>query len=311
MELNEITIPSFIYDHETNSENKTKLRVTVGNKADSRNLTHGERTGACMRAYGHADTLFEFCNTDPRGFHIVFTDPETNEYVSRVSGFRNGNTVFLNQLRYSTNYNYTTEDVIAACKAVCEELIKRSKNSSMPIENVVASPYYALSLYDTQLLSESNIGKDVYTGYKDVSSNAVVLATTGENGLAVPLKLDGNNQPIYEPVRLLPKEYTNEQITDNLKISIQRINAIKECLQNKDNPQYYKSLDFEYELLETTFIHVIIGQDWYVALDNNGNLTHEIAIQNEHSIKESNEAISKLNAIKEQKLKIGGFTNGI
>lgn len=311
MELNEITIPSFIYDHETNQENKTKLRVTVGNRADSRNLTHGERTGACMRAYGHADTLFEFCNTDPRGFHIVFTDPETNEYVSRVSGFRNGNTVFLNQLRYSTNSNYSNEDVIEACKAVCEELIKRSKNSSMPIENVVASPSYALSLYDTQLLSESNIGKDVYTGYKDVSSNAVVLATTGENGLAIPLKLDGNNQPIYEPVRLQPKEYTTEQITDNIKISIQRINAIKECLQNKDNPQYYKTLDFEYELLEKTFIHIIIGQDWYAALDNNGNLTYEIAIQNEHSLKESNEAITKLNAIKEQKTKIGGFTNGI
>ncbi len=311
MEFDKITIPSFIYDYETNQEQKTKLRVAVGNRADSRNLTHGERTGACMRAYGHADSLFEFCNTDPRGFHIVFTDPETNEYVSRVSGFRNGNTVFLNQLRYSTNYKYTTEDVIAACKAACEELIKRSKDSTMPIENVVASPYYALSLYDTQLLSESNIGKDVYTGYKDVSSNAVVLATTGENGLAVPLKLDGNNQPIYEPVRIPAKEYIGEQITENINVLIQRITAIKECLANKDNPQYYKSLDFDYETLETKFIHVIIGQDWYVALDINGNLTYDIAVQNEHSIKESNEAISKLSAIKIQKTQIGGFTNGI
>ena len=311
MELNEITIPSFIHDHEIDKEKKTKLRVTVGNRADSRNLTHGERTGACMRAYGHADSLFEFCNTDPRGFHIVFTDSETNEYVSRVSGFRNGNTVFLNQLRNSTCSKYTNDDVIAACKAVAEELIIRSKDSDMPIENVVASPYYALVSNETQQLSEYNIGQGVYNGYKDVSYNAVILATTGENGLAVPLKLDGENQPVYEPVRLQPKEYIKDQITEAVKVSIQRITSIKECLENKDNPQYYKTIDFDYEILDTQYIHVIIGQDWYVALDVHGNLTHDIAIQNEQSINELNEAIAKMNTIKENKMNVGGFTNGI
>lgn len=311
MELNEITIPSFIHDHEIDKEKKTKLRVTVGNRADSRNLTHGERTGACMRAYGHADSLFEFCNLDPRGFHIVFTDPETNEYVSRVSGFRNGNTVFLNQLRNSTCSKYTNEDVIEACKAVAEELITRSKDSDMPIENVVASPCFALGGHETQQLSEYNIGKGVYDGYKDVNYNAVVLATTGENGLAVPLKLDGENQPVYEPVRLQPKEYIGKQITEGVKVSIQRITSIKECLENKDNPQYYKTIDFDYEILDTQYIHVIIGQDWYVALDINGNIIHDIAVQNVHSIEELNEAIAKINTIKEEKQKIGGFTNGI
>ena len=311
MELNEITIPSFIYDHEISTEENHKLRVTVGNRANSRNLTHGERTGACMRAYGHADSLFEFCNTDPRGFHIVFTDPKTDEYVSRVSGFRNGNTVFLNQLRNSISSKYSNDDVISACKAVAAELIERSKDSAMPIENVVASPYYALQNYQTQQLSDFNIGNGVYTGYKDVSGNAVVLATTGENGLAVPLKLDGENQPIYEAVRLQPKEYTSEQITDDIRISIQRITALKDCLNNKDNPEYYKTIDFDYELIDTKFIHVIIGQDWYVALDINGNITYDIAVQNIHSIEELNEAIAKINTIKESKMKIGGLTNGI
>ena len=311
IELNEITIPSFIHDHETNKETKTKLRVTVGNRADSRNLTHGERTGACMRAYGHADSLFEFCNLDPRGFHIVFTDPETNEYVSRVSGFRNGNTVFLNQLRNSTSSKYTNQDVIDACKAAAEQLIERSKDSDMPIENVVASPYYALQGYETQQLSQHNIGEGVYTGYKDVNSNAVVLATTGENGLAVPLKLDGENQPVYEPVRLQPREYSAEQITDGIKISMQRITSIKQCLENKENKDYYKTMDFDYEILDTIYVYAIIGQDWYVALDSNGNIIHEIAVQNEHSIEELNEAIAKISTIKEEKQKIGGFTNGI
>ena len=314
MEFNEVTVPSFIYDHkivdEETKESKT-LQATVGNKADSRNLTHGERTGACMRSYGHAFDLFEFCNTDPRGFHITFTDPITNEYVSRVSGFRNGNTIFLNQLRNSTNPKYTSEDVVAACKQVAQELIERSKDSEMPIENVVASPSFALSGYETQQLSEHNIGIGVYTGYKDVTQNAVVLATIGENGKAVDLKLDGENQPIYESVRLKPREYNGPEITESVKISIQRISAIKECIANKENPEYYKTLDFDYEILDTQYTHIIIGQDWYCALDINGNLTHDIAVQNEHSIEELNEALAKMNTLREEQIKLGGITNGI
>ena len=312
MELNKITVPSFIYEHELTSDNKKKLAVTVGNRADSRNLTHGERTGACMRAYGHADSLFEFCNTDPRGFHITFTDPETNEYVSRVSCFRNGNTVFLNQLRESVSRKYTTKEVIEACKAVAQELIERSKDSDMPIDNVVASTGYALAYHETQQVSPYNdISAGVYNGYRDVSNYAVVLATTGENGKVVPLKPNGDNQPIYEPVRLKPREYTSPNITEPIKIQLQRIASIKECLEYKNDPSYYKTIDFDYEIIDTEFLHIIIGQDWYVALDINGNLTHSIAVQNEHSIEELNEALAKLSKIKEEKQKIGGFTNGI
>lgn len=311
MELDKVTVPSFIYEHELKSGENKKLAVTVGNRADSRNLTHGERTGACMRAYGHADSLFEFCNTDPRGFHITFTDPETNEYVSRVSCFRNGNTVFLNQLRNSVSAKYTTEDVIEACFAVAQQLIELSKNSEMPIENVVASTGYALSGYPTQQLSEYNIGAGVYTGYKDVNNYSVVIATTGENGKAVPLKLDGENQPIYEPVRLMPREYVSPNITESVKIQLQRITSIRECLENKESPDYYKTIDFDYELIDSEYLHVIIGQDWYVALDVNGNITHDIAVQNEYSIEELNEALATMNKIKEDKLKLGGFTNGI
>ena len=311
-ELDKITVPSFIYEHEFEEKEKKKLAVTVGNRADSRNLTHGERTGACMRAYGHADSLFEFCNTDPRGFHITFTDPETNEYISRVSCFRNGNTVFLNQLRESVNKNYTTKDVIEACYAVAQELIERSKDSDMPIENVVASTGYALMYYETQTICPyNNIGDGVYTGYRDVNNSAVVLATTGENGKAVPFVPNGENQPVYEPVRLKPREYISPNITESTKIQLQRITSIKECLENKESIDHYKTIDFDYELISTEYLHVIIGQDWYVALDINGNLTHDIAVQNEHSIEELNEALAKMSKIKEEKIKIGGFTNGI
>ena len=309
MEFDQVTVPSFHYEHTTKSTKK--LQVTIGNRSDTRNLSHGERTKACMRAHGYAHTLFMFSNTDPRGFHIVFTDPETNEYVSRITGFRNGNTVFLNQLRHSCSSEYTDQDIIEAMFAAAKELIERSKDSEMPIENVVASPTYALTGYATQELSEHNIGKGVYDGYKDVTNNAVILATTGENGKAVNLKLDGENQPIYESVRLKPREYKTKQIDRTIRVLMQRINAIKECLENKDYAEYYKTIDFDYEFDEKEYIHAIIGQDWYVALDSSGNIIHNIAIQNSHSIEELNEALAKINEIKETKQKVGGFSNGI
>jgi hypothetical protein len=313
MQLDEVTIPSFISEPVVSKtdEPTKKIQVIVANRADSRNLTHGERTGACMRAYGFANDLFTFCNTDPRGFHITFVDPETNEYISRVSGFKNGNTVFLNQLRESVHRKYSTEDVVIACRQIAQELIERSKDSSMPIENVVASSGYALRGHEQQHLSEHNIGAGVYIGYKDVTSYAVVLATTGTNGKAVPLKLDGENQPIYKPVRLLPQEYVGSKITNTTKVLIQRINALKECIANSENPEHFKTLDLDYEIMQTEYIHIIIGQDWYVALDSQGNLTHNIAIQNERSVEELNEALAKMSKRKEELEKAGGFKYGI
>lgn len=306
-QFNEVTIPSFI--HQFESKENQKINVIIGNRADSRNLTQGERTGACMRSYGHAKDLFAFCNTDPRGFHFTFIDPETNEYISRVSGFRNGNTIFLNQLRNSVNPKYTNIDVINACKSAAEEIIKRSQTSSMPIENVVASPCYALIDYQTQLLSEHNIGEGVYTGYKDVTANAVVLATTNPNGIAVKLKLDGENQPRYESVRLQPREFT--KVNNEVKVLMQRVSSIKQCIEHSEDQEYYKTIDLDYDFMDTEYLYVIIGQDWYVSLDKNGNIKYDIAIQNEHSIEELNEALAKIHKTKEEKLKAGGFTNGI
>ena len=82
-------------------------------------------------------------------------------------------------------------------------------------------------------------------------------------------------------------------------------------VENSEDPNYYKSIDFDYEIIETEYIHVIIGQDWYVALDAYGNLTHNIAVQNERSIEELNQALAKMSQIKEERMKLGGFTNGI
>ena len=297
-ELDEVTIPSFISEYSL--DDHPKLRVIVGNRANPRNLTHGERTGACMRAYGLANALFEFCALDPRGFHITFVDPETNEYVSRVSGFRNGNTICLNQLRYSKSPYYTTDDVINACREVAQELIERSKDSEMPIENVIASPCYALQGQETKMMSSYDIRGGVYEGYLDVSCNAVVLATTGKDGEPVEIKPDADNQPIYQPVRLYPEMYTGI-IPLNVLMRLQRITAIKDCLEHKEEPEYYKTIDIDIQKLEKEYEYVIIGQDWYVTLDKEQELSYDFIPGDERAKEEIQEALAKIDNLKSTK----------
>ena len=312
---NDITIPSSIEDISV-KDNKS-LRVIIGNRASSFNLTHGERTGACMRAYGIADntsnrykeSMFEKMHKDSRCFHITFQDPKTGEYVSRVSGFRNGNTIFLNQLRHSVSSNYTDEEVIEACKEAANIIIENSNESEMPIENVVVSPSEALFGYETQHLSETDIGKGVFYGYKDVTNNAVVLATTGQNGKAKDVILNPE-QPHYKCVRMPVKEYTQEDMDYNKHIEIQRIRVLKECVEHKEEENYYERCDIDLLELETEYIYVILGQDFVVTLDNNYEIRFDIIDGDERATLEMKEAIEKIELIKNKYTEgLGGKSN--
>ena len=314
----EVAIPSFITDVELS--NKKKLRVIVGNRAHPRNISHGERTGACMRAYGIADSdgyegkrsnnLFEFCATNFNGFHITFVDPDTDEYVSRVSGFRNGNTVFLNQLRHSVNYNYSDDDVIEAMKLAAQEIILRSKDSELPIENVVASHSLTLANQPIQDLAQNDFGRGVYIGYKDITQYAVVLATTGKNGNHVPLKLDSSKHPHYKCVRVLPREFVGN-LNEIEKINLQRITAIRLLLENEDNPDFINGIDIDTTALNDKYVYTIIGQDWFIALDVSGKIKFDIITLDDRAQIEFDEAMEKVEAFKQGKYTmIGGITNG-
>ncbi len=302
--IEEITIPSFIKDY---GEEKP-LQVIVGCKADPRNLTMGERTGACMRAYGVGNNLFEFAVADPRGFNITFIDPETGEFVSRITGFRNGNTVFLNQLRNSCKPNkYNNNHLVEVLKEVAKDIIDKGKDKTPPIDNVVADPSYCLAGRSTR-----NIGVDrddfaYFNGWLDVNRNAVVLATTGKK---VELDQPNQPQPTFKCCRLKPRVFLKEKITETEKILIQRVDAIKSIRENSNDPEYYRTIDFDEKLMNSELVYAIIGQDFYVAIDSNLNLIHNSFGTTEESQKEYEEAIktaqTHLNSIAVN----GGFKNG-
>ena len=276
-----VTVPPS-RDIYTLSSNK-KIKISVGDLHDFDNLTYGERTKACMRIGGAGYSLFDFCLKNENGFHVKFTDPENDKIVSRVSGFRNGNTVFLNQLRYSLSEKYSNENIVQACKLFAKRLIEDSKDSSYPIENVVISPYYAMSSYlkDCIKLGNVEIQKGFKKFYSDVSEEAIVLATSSPDSNFVPVKTGPTKAEKYESLRREIKR-TNGSEAYRLKYQILLLD------------EYYSGKDFSnIEVnMDDDIIYTIQGEDWYIAVSSKGEIESYI-MKNSNNREKANEEMSE------------------
>lgn len=263
----EVTIPTFKKDFLISGEKK--INVTVGNFKNSCNLTHGERTGACMRIGGAGETFFKFCLENINGFHIVFSDSEEKKYISRVSGFRNGNTVFLNQLRSSCIDKYSDSDLVKIIEEVARELITMSAESDMPICNVVIHNSYAMSGSEKELtnfnIRNNKVGLPYF--YSDISASGIVLATNRSDNELVPIDFTKREIPSYSPVRDAVISSDNmEQLQEN----IGRIYTVKKMLDGIDW-RYIEMLEFN-----SGIKYGFAGEDWYAYIDNSGLLYEEI-----------------------------------
>ena len=268
---NVITVPPL--DEDIVLSNEQRMNVVVGNFSNPMNLTYGERTGACMRIGGAGSSLFDFCLENENGFHIRFTNPKTGKFVSRVSGFRNGNTIFLNELRYSEDYSYSDNDVVEACQMVARRIIELSKDSSYPIDNVVISPFYAIknSNLSEMSLNINNPQAGLREFYIDVSSRAVVLATSSKEKSLVPIKLGVRNLPKY------PVQRDKQKILYG--VDCQKYVA---HLKYLDAFLTGKNLDELEMKQDDDLLFCLAGEDWYVAIDNKGQIK-EFIMNNSHS----------------------------
>ena len=246
-------------------ENGKSLSVNLGNFTNAINLTYGERTGACMRILGVGQRLLDFCLRNTAGFHIRFSSKK-GEFVSRVSGFRVGNTVFLNELRDSVSSEFTDEDVRLACQSVANRLIELSKDSESPIENVVVANQYVFR-YDKPTVNLGvNFVKDgeKTPGYFDVNPNkCVLLATSNQDNSREYVPFKDTKMPEYRVLRDDVKYFSHPEAIQN---EIARIKGINDILQGKS----YDELVFEDE--STEYMCAYVGEDFYVAVDKDGNI---------------------------------------
>ena len=288
-ERRKINIPAI--DTEYTLDNNKKIKVNVGNFTNPINLTYGERTGACMRIGGVGEELFDFCIKNPAGFHIRFTT-DTGEFVSRVSGFRMGNTIFLNELRNSLVSTISDNDIILACRKISEELIEKTKNSEYPIENVVIQPsVYALTRFNENTNMEMDLIKNGVNvpGYFDTDPRKCFLvasANTNELGKAVPFR--DTPMPEYDVLRE-PVKYVSDP--EEIKTAISKVKILDELLSGK------KLDDIGILENEQEYTAGYVGEDFYIAIDAKGNIDKYImknTYDKEGANREAIEALDKL-----------------
>jgi hypothetical protein len=240
-----------------------------------------------MRIGGHADSLFDFCLSNDHGFHIRFSSPDDDGFVSRVSGFRNGNTVFLNELRYSVDGRYSNEDVREACVKAARLLIEKSKDSPNPIENVVIAPQYVMSGAKTTALGVSEIKRGVGHFYTDVKTDsATILATSNPDNSLVPVKLGNGGMKKYPVQRGKVRMYEGEKALEHLE----RIELVDQILSGKP-------IDEATTKPKKDIMFCYCGEDWYVTVDSKGNIgEYVMANSNKREIanKEKKECIRQI-----------------
>ena len=193
-------------------------------------------------------------------------DEKTGEYISRVSGFRNGNTVFLNELRHSCNTElYNDEEIIEACKKISSTMIEMSKDSTCPIENVFVARAYATENLPEINLGISNNKKGLKAFYSDIQTSGVLLATTEEPFARI--ELDKENVPSYATAR--EKIYVGN---DSFKLQemMNRVHSVHEALAGASY-EYVEPLSFAEDI-----VYGFANQDWYICMDSNGKLYEEI-----------------------------------
>ena len=275
-------------------ESGKKMNVQVGNFTNPINLTYGERTGACMRIGGVGSGLFDFCLENKAGFHIKFSS-ESGEFVSRVSGFRVGNTLFLNELRDSCLEGFNNQDVIEACQRIAKDIIEESKKSEYPIENVVISDEFALKGSKSFINLDVSLDKDgVKTPeYYDVKSDkCVLLATSNSDNTREFVPFKDTPMPEYDVLRD-KVQYMSD--SDEIKSSINRIHMINEVLDGKE---LLELSHFE-EDEEKKYIDAFVGEDFYVAVDKDGNIEDYIMPNTKDMERANKEVRESLNRLKD------------
>ena len=278
------SVPSF--DKEYNLKHNKKINVIIGNYTDPVNLTLGERTGSCARIGGLADSLFDFCQTNEKGFNIVFKTPD-GRFASKVCGFRNGNSVFLNQLRESAIKDYDDNDLIRAIEQAVNDMVEISKQSHHPIENVIISED-RLMTKSKYKLNEIKFGsffsklKDDFA--LDISDLcAIILRSANKDNSLCEFKPGEEYSYKYEPVRDKIK-YAQDGTKE-----VARLNALNDYL----NGTKVEDLKIENKQYTDCFY----GQDWYVAVDEEGALVAkvlDIARNNSKAQEELNKALEDI-----------------
>ena len=288
-----------------NIEGSTEYyKYLLYNQQDESLLTSGTDTDSCFRINGTDNDFLHYCALDKNGIVIKITDKHDN-FIGRAAGFRNGNCIFLNQLRtiYDKKDNklvniHEKNDIIKAFYKACSELvIESSKNDDeeIKIDFVFINASYILR--DEQDLVNGIIATKIQDNLIDLKSKDF------SNFILNTKNIDCNNDEYFETdygsygvicVAKSNKELKDENLyLKDIDSHYKKKRSKMIVTSNKDKKLYsklnkiagtYSYLNSEpFKPIKITLKStVIMGDNWYIIYDDNNIIDYRL-IKEDHN----------------------------
>lgn len=261
-------------------------------------LTSGIDTDSCLTPCGNDNDFLHYIMLNENGFAIKITDSD-GKFIGRAAGIRNGNIIFINQLRtiydiggsgYRGKHKSEQKEIIDTLINACNKIIETSYNNKeeiTKIDYVFATQSYSLQNYPVDVELSNQVKKALGNYPVDIKTNNWYNFITYNNlqkadidhcfttdysiynlvCLAKSKEVDSKTNLNPCEVDSIYKRKRNKiQVITKIDFeTIRRVNKIKFTYD-----YYHYKKDFNTINIEENSI-VIIGDNWYI-IYNNGNI---------------------------------------
>ncbi len=297
----------------------SNYKYSMYDSLDETLLLAGINTDACFRVDGNDHDFLHYCALNKNGFVIKITDCFGN-FIARASGFRNGNAVYINQLRtiydecgnyYRGEYKNEQNDIIETFKQACKDIVSISQNNPKEkdkIDFVFVTQSYTFDDYPSNVSDdvESAIGDnpmdnesedwDQYientNNLRESEEDGFFYTDYGDYPLICFASSKGEKEIVPEDIKpknvsaLYERKRNKIFATSTLDLEVYRkinkINAIKRYHEDED-----------YQEVEIPIGSVIfIGDNWFIIF-NNGAIINSCLLDFDQKAKKEYEITTK------------------
>lgn len=289
-------------------------KYSMYDSTDETLLTTGLDTNACFRCCGNDNDFLHYCALDKNGFVIKLTDYEGN-FIGRASGFRNGNGVYINQLRTiydkkSSAYSSERDTIIKTFEQACNDIVETSQNNpneENKIDFVVVTKSYTLDetksnvdgrttdkIGNNPMETDSEDWRQFRSNTKNLREaakqdyfntdfgNYSIICMKSAVGELTPEKIKKGDVPaLYKRTR---KQVTVSESNKNIENDINKIRA---CYSHQTGEKFsYIKVPQGYK--------TVTGDNWYIIFSNQGILDSCYLSNDKFAVMEFNSAIEQL-----------------
>ena len=293
---------------------------------DEELLRSGNDTDSCLTPCGNDNDFLHYVALDENGFAIKITNSE-GKFIGRAAGIRNGNIIFLNQLR--TIYDKTIsghrgkcfseeKEIIDTLIDACNNIIEISQNNpqeKVKIDYIFITQSFLLESLevddDLSYNAKNRIGKypiDINTSdwKKFITNNNLLYADeyfcfdTDYNSydlisIASSNKYDKLTIKLEEVEAVYERKRNKIIVTNNIDFEIiRKLNKLR-ALDSYFNKLEFKPIEIEQDSL------VIIGDNWYI-IYNNEIIDSCLLDHDKKAVKEFNEIKNLLKQNNKEKI---------